>query len=154
MVNLHTGVLGEASDAPHEIADGVPVDGGFALDVEPPDERWFRAIDAETEGFLALPFAYIDDDENGVYLCQSLAKEKEAAHRERKTGGSHKHPCKVRIGQFSPRGEDGGSLGRRRRRFVSRETETGAERRNRRGHARGFESAKDDDDGTTDGRRW
>merc|ERR1712196_589935 len=94
-----------------------------------------------------------DDDENGVYLCQSLAKEKEAAHRERKTG-SHKHPCKVRIGQFSPRGEDGGSLGRRRRRFVSRETETGAERRNRRGHARGFESAKDDDDGTTDGRRW
>ena len=66
-VNLHTVELGATSDAPFEIADGVRSDSTFTIDVEPPDDRWFVDLGDGSQGFAALPFAYIDDDENGVH---------------------------------------------------------------------------------------
>jgi len=66
-VNLHSVVLGAESDAPFELADGVRDGSFFALAVDGPDDRWLWSLDDDTIGMVALPFAYIDDDENGVH---------------------------------------------------------------------------------------
>lgn len=66
-VNLHSVVLGTDSDAPFELADGVQDATAYTIDVEPPIDRWITDLDSETRGFLALPFAYVDDDGNGVH---------------------------------------------------------------------------------------
>ncbi|MBO87373.1 MAG: hypothetical protein CL927_18650 [Deltaproteobacteria bacterium] len=66
-LNLHTVVLGLEPDAPLEIADATIAGATATVAVDAADARWWTDFDDGSRGFAALPFVYVDDDQNGVH---------------------------------------------------------------------------------------
>lgn len=65
-VDVQTVVLGAEPNALYQVAFGPTDAGRAALEIAPPDDAWLQDLPDGTRGFVALPFAFIDDDADGA----------------------------------------------------------------------------------------
>lgn len=67
VVNAHTVDFAFPPSTPIELTHAPIVDGEAVLTLEDPSESWLVDQPDGTKGVLVLPFAFVDDDENGVH---------------------------------------------------------------------------------------